>query len=76
MRFKMTRWHQDQKPADLASRDTFKLVANRPDVVPMLDSLSSDLGGKHRAEPVPPISDGFVANIDPALMKEIFNIPQ
>ncbi len=42
----------------------------------LLDPLSPDLGGKHRAEPVPPISDGFVADIDPALVQQVFDIPQ
>ncbi len=42
----------------------------------LLNTLSPDLRGKHRAEPVPPVADGFMADIDPALVKEIFDIPQ
>ncbi len=40
----------------------------------LLDSLPSDLGGKHRAEPVPPISDGFMADIDTTLVQQVFDI--
>lgn len=42
----------------------------------MLDSLLSDLGGKHRAEPVPLISDSFVAHVDASLVQQIFYIPK
>ncbi|SLN33258.1 hypothetical protein RUM8411_01419 [Ruegeria meonggei] len=40
----------------------------------LLDTLPSDLSGKQRAEPVPPIADGFVADIDPAFMQQIFHV--
>ncbi len=42
----------------------------------LLNPLSSDLGGKHRPEPVPPVADGFMAHVDTTLVKEIFDIPQ
>ncbi len=34
----------------------------------------SDLGREHRTEPMPPKSDGFMADIDAALMQQIFHI--
>ena len=42
----------------------------------LLNSHSSDLRGKHRTEPVPPISDGFVAHVDASLVQQIFDIPK
>ncbi len=42
----------------------------------LLNTLSSDLGGKHRAEPVPPVADGFVADVDASLVQQVFDIPQ
>ena len=33
-----------------------------------LDPLPLDVGSKHRSKPVSPISDGFVRNVDPALV--------
>ncbi len=40
----------------------------------LLDAFSSDFRSKHRAEPIPPISDGFMADIDPAFVQQIFDI--
>ncbi len=40
----------------------------------LLNTLSSDLGGKHRAEPVPPKAYCFMAYIDPTLVQQIFDI--
>ncbi len=42
----------------------------------LLNSLLSDLGGKHRAEPVPPISDGFVAHLNSPFVQQVFDIPK
>ena len=42
----------------------------------LLHPLSSDLRSKHRTEPVPPVADSFMAHIDPALVKQIFDIPK
>src|SRR5208337_928207 len=36
----------------------------------------SDLGGEHRAKPVPPKSDGLMADLDPALGQEILDVAQ
>jgi len=36
----------------------------------------SDLGGEHRAKPVPPKSDGLMADVDPALGQEILDVAQ
>ncbi len=38
------------------------------------NSAFSDLRGKHRAEPVPPISHRFMANIDAAFVQKILDI--
>jgi hypothetical protein len=35
-----------------------------------------DLRGEHRTEPVPPEAHSFVADIDAALEKKIFDLPQ
>jgi hypothetical protein len=40
----------------------------------MRDPLLSDLGGEHRAKPVPPKPDGLVADVDPALGQQIFDV--
>ena len=39
-----------------------------------LDPSLSDLGRKHRAEPVPPVSHRFMADIDAAFMQQVFDI--
>jgi len=38
--------------------------------------LLSDLGREHRTKPVPPKSDGLMADVDPALSQEILDISQ
>lgn len=40
----------------------------------MLNPLSSDLGGEHRAEPVPPKPHRLVADIDATFMQQILDI--
>ena len=35
-----------------------------------------NLGGEHRAEPMPPGPNRLVANIDAAFMQQIFHIPK
>src|SRR5271166_4541983 len=40
------------------------------------DPLLSDLGGKHRAKPVPPKPDRLMADVDPALGQEILDVAQ
>jgi hypothetical protein len=42
----------------------------------LLDPLSSGLRGKHWTEPVPPVADGFVADIYSAFMQQIFHFPK
>jgi len=39
-----------------------------------IDALAPDLGREHRAEPVPPEPDRLVADLDPALVQQIFDI--
>jgi len=34
----------------------------------------SDLGGEHRAKPVPPKPDGLVADVDPTLGQKILDV--
>jgi hypothetical protein len=41
-----------------------------------LDAPAPYLGGEHRAEPVPPIPDRFVADLDPALVEQVLDIAQ
>ena len=40
------------------------------------DAPPADLGGEHRAEPVPPEPDGLVADVDPALGQQILDVAQ
>jgi predicted NAD/FAD-dependent oxidoreductase len=40
------------------------------------DASLADLGGEHWAKPVPPKSDGLVADVDPAFGKEILDVTQ
>jgi hypothetical protein len=39
-------------------------------------AISADLGGEHRAKSIPPKSNRFVADIDPTLVQQVFDIPQ
>ena len=41
-----------------------------------LNPFSSDLGGKHRAEAMPPEPDGFVAYVYTALVQQILDVSQ
>jgi hypothetical protein len=38
--------------------------------------LPPDLGGKHRAEPVPPVPHGLVADLDASLVQQVFEVAQ
>jgi hypothetical protein len=40
------------------------------------DPTLSDLPGEHRAEPVPPETDGLVAHIDTAPVRQVLDVPQ
>jgi hypothetical protein len=42
----------------------------------LTDSFPADLSGKQRAKSVPSKSNHFVADVDPALVQEIFQVPQ
>ncbi|MEP4766608.1 MAG: hypothetical protein ABJY83_01800, partial [Roseibium sp.] len=42
----------------------------------LLHPLPPDFRSKHRAKPVPPLSDSFVAQVDPAFVQQIFDIPK
>jgi len=41
-----------------------------------LDPALPDLRSKHRPEPVPPEPDGLVADLDPALVKKVLDVPK
>ena len=41
-----------------------------------VDTSALNLGGKDRTEPVPPEPDRFMADIDPAFVEKILDIPQ
>lgn len=36
----------------------------------------TDLGGEHRTKTVPPKPDGFMTDIDPALVEQVLYIPE
>ena len=38
--------------------------------------IATDFSGKHRAKSIPPEPNRFVADVDPALVQEILDIPQ
>ena len=40
------------------------------------DASLTNLGGEHRAKPVPPEPDGLVADVDPALGQQILDVAQ
>src|SRR3984885_12910157 len=40
------------------------------------DASVTNLGGEHRAKPVPPEPDGLVADVDPALGQQILDVAQ
>ncbi len=42
----------------------------------LLNTTPPYLSSKHRAKPVPPIPDSFVAHVDPAFVQQIFDIPK
>jgi hypothetical protein len=42
----------------------------------MMNAPLPDLRGEHRTESVPPETHSFVADIDAALEKKIFDLPQ
>ncbi len=42
----------------------------------LLNTLTSDLSSKHRAKPIPPIPDSFVAHVDASLVQQVFDIPK
>ena len=39
-----------------------------------LDPLAPDLGGKHRAEPVPPKPHSLVADLDATLVQQVLDV--
>ena len=41
-----------------------------------LDPFAPDLGGEHRAEPVPPEPHGLMADLDAALVQEVLDVAQ
>jgi hypothetical protein len=45
-------------------------------VVQMRNPHLSDVCREHRAKPVPPKSDGLMADVDPALRQEILDVSQ
>src|SRR5690606_30102068 len=40
------------------------------------DTLTVDVGGKYRPEPIPPMPHCFVANVDAALEQQVRNVAQ
>ncbi len=62
-RFKY-RWLQKEKLLALGRYPELTLADARRKCAQLLHPLSSDFRGRHRTEPVPPISDSFVARFD------------
>lgn len=46
-----------------------------PKALHSADLLPPDVGGEHRAELVPPMSDRLMAYVDPALKQQVFLVP-
>jgi hypothetical protein len=71
--------HRPPEIAHLAAHLHVDLV-EAPSPVTMgahpIDPLPADLGGEHRAEAVPPIADGLVAEIDAALVQQVLDVAQ
>ena len=42
----------------------------------LVHPLRPDVGRKHLTEPVPPVPHLLMADVDPALKEQVFNIPQ
>jgi hypothetical protein len=42
----------------------------------VIDTLPADLGGEHRAEPVPPQPHSLVADVDAALEQQVLDVAQ
>ena len=42
----------------------------------VMNALSADLGGEHRAEPVPPKPHRLVADVDAALEQQVLDVAQ
>jgi hypothetical protein len=40
------------------------------------DTLLPDFGREYGAEPIPPVSDRFMADIDTSFMQKVFDLPQ
>ena len=45
-----------------------------PEAAHPAHTLSPDIAGEHRAEPVPPVAHGLVADINPALGQKVFDV--
>src|SRR5277367_6842345 len=57
-------------------KDLIQMPAPMRIAAHLQDPILADLGGKHWPKPAPPETDGFVANVDPALGQEILDIAQ
>jgi hypothetical protein len=40
------------------------------------DPLATDVTGKQRTEPVPPVANRLMADVDAAVREQVFNVPQ
>jgi len=52
------------------------VASQLPPGVPPLDPLPPDPGGERWAEPAPPEPHRFVADLDAALVQQVFHVPQ
>jgi hypothetical protein len=77
--FEVAEWGVHCHPAKLRNHPArLKLVSS--DKTPIristkvLNPFSSNLHGKQRAKPAPPETDSFVADVDAALVQQVFHI--
>src|SRR5271163_1037547 len=64
------------EPAVDLHKDLIQMPAPMRIAAHLQDPILADLGRKHWPKPVPPETDGFVANVDPALGQEILDVAQ
>src|SRR6202050_3235186 len=76
--------HEQSEPAHHLRASLVNIVATEPVQVPaplriaahVRNASLTNLGGEHRAKPVPPEPGGLVADVDPALGQQILDVAQ
>lgn len=57
-------------------KDPIKLPAPMFATAQAIHPLAPEFRGKHWTETVPPVTHRFVADLDPALMQQVFDVAQ